>query len=66
MLSLPEAAADDDRFCEFRYTNLPLGPPPNTMEVDLDMLSPDFYTVETTSLEGSRYNVFSETHGQFL
>ncbi len=28
------------------------------------MLSPDFYTVQTTSGEGSQYNVFSETHGQ--
>ncbi|KAF7511756.1 hypothetical protein GJ744_003487 [Endocarpon pusillum] len=44
------------------YTNLPVGPPPNTIEVDLDMLSPDFYTVQTTSGKGSQYNVFSETH----
>lgn len=28
------------------------------------MLSPDFYTVQTTSGEGSQYNVFSGTHGQ--
>jgi hypothetical protein len=47
-----------------RYTNLPLGPQPSTIEVDLDMLSPDFYTVQTTSGEGSQYNVFSETHGK--
>lgn len=47
-----------------RYTNLPVGPQPNTIGFDLDMLSPDFYTVQTTSGEGSQYNVFSETHGK--
>jgi hypothetical protein len=30
------------------------------------MLSPDFYTVQTTSGGGSQYNVFSQTHGQLL
>lgn len=55
---------DADRCLTFRYTSLPLGPQPNTIEVDLDMLSPDFYTVQTTSGEGSQYNVFSETHGK--
>jgi hypothetical protein len=57
-------AANTDRFTILRYTNLPLGPQPSTIEVDLDMLSPDFYTVQTTSGEGSQYNVFSNTHGK--
>ncbi len=64
MLKLCYTAADVNRFGAIRYTNLPVGPQPNKIEVDLDMLSPDFYTVQTTSGKGSQYNVFSETHGK--
>lgn len=35
------------------------------LEVDLDMLSPDLYTIMTTSGQGSRYDTFmSGSHGE--
>lgn len=47
-----------------RYTELLVGSPPQKLEVDIDMLSPDFYTVMTTSGKGSRYDTFASTsHG---
>ncbi|KAK5045926.1 hypothetical protein LTR84_008712 [Exophiala bonariae] len=46
------------------YTHLKVGEPPQDLEVELDMLSPDFYTVVTTSERGSAYNASgSRSHG---
>lgn len=46
-----------------RYTTLELGEPKQKLEADLDMLRPDFYTIMTTSGEGSKYDTFlSSTH----
>lgn len=51
----------------FRYTRLELGKPPQSLEFDLDMLSPDFYTIMTTSDQGSRYDTFkSNTNGMYV
>ncbi|KPI40701.1 uncharacterized protein AB675_10838 [Cyphellophora attinorum] len=41
------------------YAALEVGSPPQELQFDLDMLGPDFYTVMTTSAEGSRYNTFA-------
>jgi hypothetical protein len=39
--------------------------PKQTLEVDIDMLSPDFYTVVTTSAMGVGYNASaSGSHGE--
>lgn len=47
-----------------RYTKLQVGEPRQTLEIDLDMLSPDFYTIMTTSGQGLKYDTFSSnTHG---
>ena len=46
-----------------RFFNLEVGDPPQTIQADLDMLSPDFYTLMTTSGNGSQYNSFSKSHG---
>ena len=48
-----------------RFFNLPIGDQPSFIEVDLDMLGPDFYTLLTTSEHGSRYNSFSSSHGKY-
>ena len=43
---------------------LKVGHPEQTLEVDVDLLSPDFYTVVTTSGMGVGYNASaSESHG---
>jgi hypothetical protein len=48
-----------------RFAAIQVGSPPQTLEFDLDMLSPDFYTVMTTSGKGSRYDTFtSKTHSK--
>ncbi|KAK5099649.1 hypothetical protein LTR24_001308 [Lithohypha guttulata] len=45
------------------YTKLQVGQPPQTLEVDIDMLSPEFYTIMTQSDQGSKYDTFfSTTH----
>lgn len=50
-----------------RYTTLQVGEPRQMLEVDIDMLSPDFYTIMTTSGQGSKYDTFiSSTHGTSL
>jgi hypothetical protein len=46
-----------------RFFNLEVGDPPQMIQADLDMLSPDFYTLMTTSGNGSQYNSFSRSHG---
>jgi len=58
-----------------RYTQIQIGVPPKsehgepsrvpqTLEVDIDMLNPDFYTIMTQSGRGSKYDTFlSTTHG---
>ncbi|KAK5070380.1 hypothetical protein LTR64_000051 [Lithohypha guttulata] len=40
------------------YTTIQVGKPPQTLEVDIDMLNPDFYLIMTTSGRGSKYNTF--------
>ncbi|KEF58289.1 uncharacterized protein A1O9_06215 [Exophiala aquamarina CBS 119918] len=46
------------------YTRFTVGEPPQSLEVELDMLSPDFYTVVTTSGKGTLYDASaSSTHG---
>jgi hypothetical protein len=45
-----------------RFFNLEVGGPSQTVQADLDMLSPDFYTLMTTSGNGSQYNSFSRSH----
>ena len=43
-----------------------IGEPPQTVEMDLNMLASDFYVVITTSRKGSRYDdLFSQTGGNF-
>lgn len=50
-----------------RYARIEVGDPPQTLEVDVDMLSPDFYTIMTTSERGSKYDTFgSSAHGKYL
>jgi hypothetical protein len=47
-----------------RFASIEVGTPPQALQFDIDMLSPDFYTVVTTSEGGSRYDTFlSSTHG---
>ena len=49
---------------ESRYAKFRLGEPAQELEVDLDMLSSDFYVLTTTSGKGSRFDdLFSKTHG---
>jgi hypothetical protein len=48
-----------------RFFNFEIGDPPQTIQADLDMLSPDFYTLMTTSGNGSQYNSFSRSHGPY-
>ncbi|KAJ9605411.1 hypothetical protein H2200_010068 [Cladophialophora chaetospira] len=46
------------------YTLLEVGNPKQLLKVDLDMLSPDFYTIVTTSRNGVGYDASaSESHG---
>lgn len=52
-------------YCSSRYTTIDVGDPPQALEIDLDLLTPDFYTVLTTSNGGHKYNTFgSHSHGQ--
>ena len=49
-----------------RYAKMAIGQPPQTIEMDLNMLASDFYVVITTSRKGSRYDdLFSQTGGNF-
>lgn len=42
-----------------------VGEPSQSLEADLDMLSPDFYALMTTSGKGSNYDTFlASSHGQ--
>lgn len=42
-----------------------VGRPPQPLEFELDMLSPDFYMLLTTSGTGSKYDTFaSQSHGE--
>lgn len=41
-----------------RYAILQVGEPPQRIEMDLDMLSCDFYVMTTTSNKGTPFNVF--------
>ncbi|KIW14627.1 hypothetical protein PV08_07411 [Exophiala spinifera] len=61
---LIDVAGHQDRW----YAELQVGDPPQVLEVDIDMLSPDFYTIMTSSGTGSKYDTFTsgsyeETHG---
>lgn len=48
----------------YRYATIAIGQPPQTVEMDLNMLASDFYVVITTSRKGSRYDdLFSQTGG---
>lgn len=50
-----------------RFTQLEIGEPRQKIEVEIDMLNPDFYTIATTSGMGSRYDpTASTTHGLSL
>jgi hypothetical protein len=41
------------------------GDPVQSLEVDIDMLSPDWFHIMTSSDKGSRYDTFaSKTHGK--
>lgn len=44
-----------------RYTTLHVGTPPQALEVDLDMLTPDYYHLMTTSGQGSKFDTFSSS-----
>ena len=47
-----------------RHATVAIGDPPQEIEVDLDMLTSDFYVITTTSSKGSRYDdFFSRTNG---
>jgi hypothetical protein len=48
-----------------RYTILEVGTPPQSLEVDIDMLSPDYYTIVTASGRGVKYDAAaSKSHGE--
>ena len=44
-----------------RYTIMKFGDTPQDIEVDIDMLSPDFHFITTSSSRGVKYDVFSST-----
>jgi hypothetical protein len=47
-----------------RFAKVQIGQPPQEIEVDLDMLTSDFYVLTTTSSRGSKYDdYFSKTAG---
>lgn len=47
-----------------RYATLNIGDPPQAIEMDLDMLSSDFFIMTTTSFIGPKFNSFqSLSHG---
>lgn len=51
----------------FRYANIKIGEPPQELEMDLNMLTSDFYVVITTSRKGKKYDdLFSQSIGNFL
>ena len=46
---------------------LHIGEPQQSIEMDLDMLAPDFYLLSTTSDHGSKFeSFFSSTHGNSI
>lgn len=50
----------------YRFAGLAVGEPAQSLDFDIDMLGPDFYTVMTTSGMGSKYDTFaSQSHGEF-
>ena len=50
--------------CGYRYAKIGIGEPEQSVEIDLDMLSSDFYVLTTTSRKGSKYDdIFSKTYG---
>lgn len=44
-----------------RYATMSVGQPPQALEFDLDMLSPDFFALLTTSAEGGRFDTFQSS-----
>ena len=53
--------------CNFRYANIKIGEPPQELEMDLNMLTSDFYVVITTSRKGKKYDdLFSQSIGNSL
>lgn len=38
-----------------------IGDPPQDIEVDIDMLSPDFHFLATSSGQGDKYDFFTST-----
>lgn len=53
--------------CNSRYATIRIGEPPQELEMDLNMLTSDFYVIITTSRKGKKYDdLFSQTIGIFL
>jgi hypothetical protein len=48
----------DDTYTAIRYATLEIGEPAQRIEIDIDMLSSDFYVMTTTSDKGTPFNVF--------
>jgi hypothetical protein len=46
----------------FRYHDLHMSDNLQSVDLDIDMLSPDFYVSTTTSGKGSQYNAFVQSH----
>jgi len=47
-----------------RFARVEIGEPPQEIELDLDMLTSDFYVLTTTSSKGSKYDdYFSKSAG---
>lgn len=47
-----------------RFAKIKIGEPPQEIELDIDMLTSDFYILTTTSSKGSKYDdYFSKTAG---
>ena len=55
--------ADTGYGCLYRYAKIGIGEPEQSVEIDLDMLSSDFYVLTTTSRKGSKYDdIFSKSY----
>lgn len=53
--------------CNPRYATIRIGEPPQELEMDLNMLTSDFYVVITTSRKGKKYDdLFSQSIGKFF
>lgn len=53
--------------CNSRYATIRIGEPPQELEMDLNMLTSDFYVIITTSRKGKKYDdLFSQSIGIFL